>query len=74
MSNEEPLTFAMDRAVIWKAGLKLLKESGVDYTPGDVTELAEFLAGDNIPYPMSELRSDDSDDEQQTDSSAEGTE
>ena len=72
MSNDEPLTFAMDRAAIWKAGLTLLKDSGLDYTPGDVTELAEYLSGDNIPYPLS--LSTETGDEQQTDSSAEGTE
>lgn len=72
MSNDEPLTFAMDRAAIWKAGLTLLKESGLDYSPGDVTELAEYLAGDNIPYPLS--LSTETGDEQQTDSSSEGAE
>lgn len=74
MSNEEPLAFAMDRGAIWKSGLSLLRESGLEYSPADITELAEFLAGDNIPYPMQELNSSGDDDEQQVDSSAEGTE
>lgn len=71
MSNE-PLEFAMDRASIWKSALTLLKESGLEYTPSDVTALAEYLAGDNIPYPLS--ISSESTDEQQTDSSTESPE
>ena len=73
MSNDDPLEFAMDRGAIWKSGLTLLKESGMEYTPGDVTNLAEFLAGDNIPYPLS-ISSETMDDEQQTDGSTESPE
>lgn len=69
--NEESLHFAMDRGAIWKAALTLLKEGGVEYTPCDVTELAKFLAGDDIPYPIQEMSSTG---EQQAEGSTEGTE
>lgn len=72
MSSDDPLEFAMDRGSIWKSALTLLKDSALDYAPADVTELAEFLAGDNIPYPLS--LSTETGDEQQTDSSSEGAE
>lgn len=72
MSADNELTYAMDRAAIWKAALNLLKDSGCDFAPGDVTELAEFLAGDNIPFPIQELTS--SGDDESADSSTEGTE
>ena len=73
MSSEDPLSFAMDRTSVWRAASTLLKESGVEYSAQDIVDLAEFLAGDNIPYPLQELRSDDSD-EQSTDSSTDSAE
>lgn len=71
MSTSPEIEYAMDRGAIWKSALTLLKESGTEYTPCDVTELAKFLAGDDIPYPLGEMKGLD---EQSTDSSAESTE
>lgn len=73
MSSGDDLTFAMDRAAIWKAGLQLLKDSGTEFNPGDVTELAEFLAGDNIPFPMTLSTETDDSDEESADSGTEGS-
>lgn len=62
MSRDDELTYAMDRGAIWKSALRLLKDANVDYTPGDVTELAEFLAGDNIPFTPMETAAEREDD------------
>lgn len=78
--SEDPLTFAMDRGSIWKQGLTLLRESGLDFVVTDVNDLAEFLAGDNIPSTTfvdmnrSEEGSDDDDEDESTDGRPEGVE
>lgn len=48
----DPLTFAMDRATIWKAAhttfVSVGWNVGSEFTVSDVLLLARFLAGDDI--------------------------
>lgn len=59
--------FAMDRGIIVVHAIRLLKEAGVTYDANDVLNMAEFLAGDNLPGGFNSEETDSSSDGQDAD-------
>lgn len=51
--SPDPLTYAMDRATIWKCAHQCFTSvgwtAGDEYTVSDVLLLAKFLSGDDVP-------------------------
>ena len=45
--DPDPRKYVHTRLDVWLVARDALKGSGAEFAPGDIVELAEFLAGDN---------------------------